>query len=62
MDRLRLTGFALSERLQVLDGGTATVIALSMADLDRFNYVPGDTEGLVNYGLGVRGVRLSATS
>lgn len=60
VDRLRLTGFALSERLQVLDEGTATVIALSKADLDRFHYVPGDTEGLVNYGLSVRGVRLSA--
>ena len=60
VDRLRLTGFALSERLQVLDDGTATVIALSKADLDRFNYVPGDTEGLVNYGLSVRGIRLSA--
>lgn len=60
VDRLRLTGFALSERLQVLENGVATVIALSKADLDRFNYVPGDTEGLVNYGLSVRGIRLSA--
>lgn len=60
VDRLRLTGFALSERLQVLDDGSASLIALSKADLDRFNYVPGDTEGLVNYGLSVRGIRLSA--
>lgn len=60
LDRLRLTGFALSERMQVLDDGAAAVIALSKADLDRFNYVPGDTEGLVNYGLSVRGIRLSA--
>lgn len=60
VDRLRLTGFALNERLQVLEGGEATLIALSRADLDKFNYVPGDTEGLVNQGLGVRGVRLSA--
>src|SRR5690606_28367797 len=60
VDRLRLTGFALSERLQLLEGGAATVIALSKADLERFHYVPGDTEGLVNYGLSIRGVRLSA--
>lgn len=60
VDRLRLTGFALSERLQVLEGGAVTVIALSKEDLVRFNYVPGDTEGLVNFGLGIRGVRLSA--
>lgn len=59
LNRLKLTGFALHERLELLDGGQATMIALSMADLKRFHYVPGDTEGLVNYGLGIRGVRLS---
>lgn len=60
IDRLRLNGFALHERLELLAAGEATLIALSRADLERFNYVPGDTEGLVNQGLGVRGVRLSA--
>lgn len=60
VDRLRLTGFALSERLRVLENGTATAIALSKDDLERFHYIPGDTEGLVNFGLGVKGVRLSA--
>ena len=51
IDRLRLTGFALSERLQVLEGGEGTIIALSKA-IRTLHYVPGDTEGLVNYGLG----------
>lgn len=60
LDRLRLTGFALHERLQLHHGGEVAVIALSRADLERFNYVAGDTEGLVNQGLSVRGVRLSA--
>ncbi len=60
LDRLRLTGFALHERLQLLEGGQASVITLSTEDLERFHFVPGDTEGLVNYGLTVRGVRLAA--
>lgn len=60
IDRLRLTGLALHERLQLLAGGEATLITLSKHDLERFNFVPGDTEGLVNYGLTVRGVRLAA--
>ncbi len=60
VDRLRLTGFALSERLQIAENGAAAVIALSKADHERFHYTPGDTEGLVNFGLGVRGVRISA--
>ncbi len=58
--RLKLLGFALSERLMVhQDLGTAVII-LSKADLDRYQYQPGDTEGLVNYGLSIRGVRLAA--
>jgi len=60
IDRLRLTGYALHERLQVLAGGQAVLIALTLEELERFHYVPGDTEGLVNFGLSVRGVRLSA--
>lgn len=59
-DRLRLLGFALSERLVVHpELGTAT-ITLSMADQKRFNFRPGDTEGLVNHGLSIRGIRLAA--
>lgn len=60
LDRLRLTGFALFERLRLVENGAAALIALSKAEHDQFHYVPGDTEGLVNYGLGIRGVRLSA--
>lgn len=59
-DRLRLLGFALSERMQVLPALGTAVITLSKADLERFHFKPGDTEGLVNYGLSIRGVRLAA--
>ena len=58
--RLRLLGFALNERLTVYPELRASVIVLSNDDLVRFNYQPGDTEGLVNYGLSIRGVRLAA--
>lgn len=58
--RLKLLGFALSERLTVHPELRTAVIVLSKADLDRFGYQPGDTEGLVNYGLSIRGVRLAA--
>jgi len=59
-DRLRLLGFALSERLKVLPELGTALFALSKDDLARFNFKPGDTEGLVNYGLSIRGVRLAA--
>ncbi len=59
-DRLRLLGFALSERLRVLPGLGTALITLSSSDLERFHFKPGDTEGLVNYGLSIRGIRLAA--
>ena len=58
--RLRLLGFALNERLEVLPDQRTALIVLSKADLERFQYQPGDTEGLVNYGLSMRGMRLAA--
>ena len=58
--RLRLLGFALSERMQVLPDLGVAIFSLGKEDLQRHNYQPGDTEGLVNYGLSIRGIRLSA--
>lgn len=59
-DRLRLLGFALSERLEVLPQLGTAIITLDKGDLERFRFKPGDTEGLVNYGLSIRGIRLAA--
>ncbi|MCB0792190.1 MAG: bifunctional oligoribonuclease/PAP phosphatase NrnA [Flavobacteriales bacterium] len=60
MHRVKLLGFMLSERLTVHEDLGTAVIALSRQDLDRHHFHPGDTEGFVNYGLSIRGVRLSA--
>ncbi|MCK9480202.1 MAG: bifunctional oligoribonuclease/PAP phosphatase NrnA [Bacteroidia bacterium] len=59
-DRLRLIGFALSERMEVLNEYNTVLIYLTQEDLKRFNVKTGDTEGLVNYGLGIEGMVLSA--
>lgn len=58
--RLRLLGFTLSERLTVHPELGTAVIRLSAEDLARHEFHPGDTEGFVNYGLSIRGVRLAA--
>ena len=58
--RLKLLGFALNDRLTVYPELRTAVIVLSNDDLTRYNYQPGDTEGLVNYGLSIRGVRMAA--
>lgn len=59
-ERMRLLGFVLSERMELLPELHTAIITLSRADLARFGYQPGDTEGFVNQGLAIRGIRLAA--
>ncbi|MBU2915292.1 DHH family phosphoesterase [Reichenbachiella agariperforans] len=60
LDRMKMLGFALSERLEVIEGSTVAFFYLTLEDKKRFNYQTGDSEGLVNYGLAVKGVNVSA--
>ena len=59
IERLRLMGFVLSERLQVLPEFRTAYITLSADDLRKYGSQTGDTEGLVNFGLAIKGVKLS---
>lgn len=59
LERLRLMGFVLSEKLQVLPQYRTAYITLSAEELKKFGSQTGDTEGLVNYGLSIKGIRLS---
>lgn len=54
--RLRLLGFALSEKLTVSHKYHAAFLVLSAEELERFGYQEGDTEGIVNYALSIRGM------
>ncbi|MCF8307634.1 MAG: bifunctional oligoribonuclease/PAP phosphatase NrnA [Bacteroidales bacterium] len=57
--RLRLLGYSITHRMKVL-GDLATVyIYLTQEDMEYFNYQDGDTEGLVNYGLSIKGINFS---
>lgn len=59
IERLRLMGYVLSEKLQVLPEYRTAYITLTTEELKRFSSQTGDTEGLVNYGLSIRGIKLS---
>ncbi len=61
LDRLRLIGYALSERLVVLPEYRTAYFKLSADDLKKYKYSTGDSEGLVNYGLSIVGVVFAAT-
>lgn len=56
---LRLQAFAIAERMELLPRHRAAIICLDTADLDRFGYEKGDTEGLVNTPLELREVTAS---
>lgn len=57
--RLRLVGYVLYQKLNVLADHHAAYFALTRRDLRRFRYIRGDAEGLVNMPLQIKGLRLS---
>jgi len=58
-DRLRLLGFALTNKMKVFAEKGFAYISLSQDELKQFNFKKGDTEGLVNYPLSIQGIKFS---
>jgi len=56
IDRLRLRGFAINEKLEILEEYRTAIITLKENELAQFNYTKGDAEGLVNVGLSIVGI------
>lgn len=60
LDRLRLLGYALSEKMRIAEGFPVAYFTLSEEEQKRFNYQKGDTEGLVNYPFSIKGIQVCA--
>ncbi|WP_019989292.1 DHH family phosphoesterase [Rudanella lutea] len=60
LDKLRMLGYVLNEKLVVVPEYKFAYITLSAEELKRFRSKTGDTEGLVNYALSVEGVVMAA--
>lgn len=58
-NRLRLLGFLINDRMTILEEYNTAYIYASKADLERFNYQIGDTEGVVNYPLTISNIKMS---
>lgn len=58
--RIRLLGYCLGEKLKIIDSVKTAYIALSENELRSFSFSTGDTEGIVNYGLTIKGIKISA--
>ncbi|KLT70278.1 MULTISPECIES: DHH family phosphoesterase [unclassified Flavobacterium] len=57
--RLQLLGRAL-QNMKVFEEHKTSYTTLTQDELDSFNYIKGDTEGIVNYGLSIKGINFTA--
>lgn len=59
LTRMRLQGYVMYKKLKVFAKYNAALITLENSELQRFYAVKGDTEGLVNQPLQIKGIRFS---
>ena len=58
-NRFRFIGHVLLNRMEVFYEYNTALMCIPQADLIKFNVKTGDTEGLVNYGLSIKGIKLA---
>lgn len=56
LSSLKIQAFAISEKMEILEKQKAAIITLDRDTLKKFHYEKGDTEGLVNLPLEIRGM------
>lgn len=59
-DRVKLLGYSLCHKMELLEEGKAAYLSLSEREMRRHNFQLGDSEGFVNYPLTIVGVKISA--
>ena len=59
-NRLKFLGNCLANKLEVYNEFNTAVITVNKDDLEKYDVITGDTEGIVNYALSISGVRLAA--
>jgi len=58
--RMRLLGYALHKKMKIIHEWSAGYIYLTKEELKEFCFQKGDSEGLVNYPLSIKGIRIAA--
>lgn len=59
-NRFRFIGNVLVNRMEIFYEYNTALIAIPQADLIKYDIITGDTEGLVNYPLSIKGIKLAA--
>lgn len=57
IDRMHLMGYVLVDKLKQVGNIAASYISISEEEQARFNFQKGDSEGFVNFGLSVKGMK-----
>ena len=57
--RLRLLGYSVNQKMEVLEDYAVAIISLDKNELKMFNYQTGDTEGVVNFPLSIKKIKMS---
>ena len=60
VNRLRFIGYALAEKLTLVPAMRVAYFVITSEEHKRFNLKSGDTEGLVNYALSIKGINVAA--
>lgn len=55
--RLRLQGYAMSEKMEIMEEHQVAIIALTKEELEKYNYQKGDTDNLANLALSIKGMK-----
>ena len=59
-NRFRFIGHILLNRMEIFYEYNTALIAVNQQDLIKYDIITGDTEGLVNYPLSLKGIKLAA--
>jgi phosphoesterase RecJ-like protein len=58
-NRVRLLGFAINQKMMIINEFHTALIPLTRKDLESFEHKIGDTEGIVNFPLSIENINLS---
>lgn len=58
--RLNFLGHCLKDKLEVLYEYNTALISVNKQELEEYDVITGDTEGIVNYALSITGIKLAA--
>ncbi|MFB6317350.1 bifunctional oligoribonuclease/PAP phosphatase NrnA [Saccharicrinis sp. FJH54] len=58
-DRMRLVGYLINQKMEVFPDIKTAIISLNWSEMHKYNFKKGDSEGVVNMPLSIKGIELS---